>query len=327
MVTGTATDQGPAAATGSGRRAAARAMVRAAAWGLLRRALATPPGFVLVNHLHRLLSPAAKRRFFYLCCDDESFRVEGSWIVDFAGRRIVLPLHRDFDLAWTAAITFHGFDAEINQLYEELMRGPRPPRVFFDVGANYGLHSLKFLVHGVRVLSFEPNPACHPFFLDCGRRNGVWPDIRAVAVGRSPGTVTLVVPDGRTYMGTTTPEVAGRWAEKTDLAVREVPCIRLDDITEAEGLLPDLIKIDTEGSELAVLQGARRTLERARPLVVLESWVGDAGRSALFHLLAAQDYRLQGLRFGAPPSPPLTLEDFLRAEETNFLARPLHAGV
>ena len=318
--------QGPTTAATAPTPRRARAVARAAAWTAIRGALSTAPGFVLVNRLHRMLSPAAKRRFFYLCCD-ESFRVEGSWIVEFGGRSIVLPLRRDFDLAWIQAITFDGFDAEITELYERLVRSRPAPRVFFDVGANYGLHSLKFLVHGVRVLSFEPNAACHPFLLECGRRNGVQPDIRPVAVGRTAGVATLAVPDGRTYMGTTATEVAGRWHGTSDVAVQHVPCIRLDDVTEAEGLLPGLIKIDTEGSELAVLEGARRTLERARPLIVVESWPVEAGRTPLFHLLAAHDYRLHALRFGTPPSPPLSLGEFLASPATNFLARPLPPGL
>jgi FkbM family methyltransferase len=327
MGSGTTTGQGPSPATAlPARRRPARETVRAAVWAIVKGALATPPGFVLVNQVHRRLSPAAKRRFFYLAFD-ESCRVEGSWIVDFGGRRIVLPLHRDFELAWISAISFHGYDAEVTEVYERLVRSRHAPRVVFDIGANYGLHSLKFLAHGARVLSFEPNAACHAFLLECGRRNGLQPDIRPVAVGRTAGVATLVVPEGRTYLGTTAPEVAGRLRDTAAVALQPVPCIRLDDVTEREGLLPGLIKIDTEGSELAVLQGARRTLERARPLLVLESWREEIGRASLFHLLAAQDYRLHALRFGTPPSPALGLDAFLASPATNFLARPLPPGL
>lgn len=43
-------------------------------------------------------------------------------------------------------------------------------------------------------------------------------------------------------------------------------------MVEEAGEGPDLVKIDTEGSELAVLQGALGVLQRYCPLVVLESW-------------------------------------------------------
>ena len=287
----------------------------------LRRLLNTAPGLTLVNRIHRALTAAQKRRFFYLAYD-ESCRVDGPWLVDFGGRRLVLPLHRDFPLAWIAATAFHGYDTEVHELYETLVRGPERPRVFFDVGASYGLHSLKLLAHGVRVVSFEPNVDCHAFFLDACFVNGLRPDVRAVAVGRVGGLATLAFPTGRTYLGTTAPDTVERWSEAVEVVTRRVPETTLDEIADTDGLVPDLVKIDTEGSELAVLEGAETILERARPLVVLESWRASEARTPLFRLLAAHGYRLQALRFGARPSPALAFSDFLASPATNFLARP-----
>jgi FkbM family methyltransferase len=195
--------------------------------------------------------------------------------------------------------------------------------VFFDVGASYGLHSLKLLVHGVRVVSFEPNAACHDFFLESCRCNGVRPDIRGVAVGRAAGRAVLAVPGGRTYLGSTAPDVVERWGAGVPLAVEEVPAVTLDDVADADGLPPDVVKIDTEGSELAVLEGAEHVLERARPLVVLESWHASEPRVALFRLLNGRGYQLHTLRFGRPPSRALSLGQFLAAPATNFVARPM----
>ena len=299
----------------------ARDAVRRALVAWVRRAVSTRRGLILVNRLHRTLTAAQKRRFFYLCCD-EPCRVEGPWVVGFGGRRLVLPLHRDFELGWLAATGFHGYDTEIHELYEALVRSPWAPRVFLDVGANYGLHSLKLLAHGVRVVSFEPNIDCHPFFLEACRINGMQPDVRAVAVGRTAGVTTLVFPAGRTYLGTTASETVERWDDAADLVERSVPEVTLDDVVRAEALVPDLIKIDTEGSELAVLEGAETILKRMRPLVVLESWRASAARPSLFRLLAGHGYRLHALRFGTGASAGLSLDAFLASAATNFLARP-----
>lgn len=46
-----------------------------------------------------------------------------------------------------------------------------------------------------------------------------------------------------------------------------IPEMRLDDLQENSGAIPDALTIDVEGAELLVLQGARRTLETYRPLV------------------------------------------------------------
>ena len=300
-----------------------RGQLRRAARNVAQSALATvlraPGGLRLVNCLHQALSPAQKRRFFYLSADLPC-RVEGPWTVDFAGRRLVLPLRRDFDLAWATATTFHGHDTELHELYEALVRAPQPPRVFLDVGANYGLHSLKLLAHGVRVISFEPNPACQAFFTECCRRNGLRPDLRSVAVGDRAGRAELRVPRGHTWLGTTAGEVAAGWASDVEIETLHVPQVTLDEVVETDGIVPDLIKIDTEGTELAVLEGARAILENARPMLVFESWPGPPRRPAIFALLAAYGYGVHALRFATPPSAALTSAAFVNSSATNFAA-------
>jgi hypothetical protein len=50
----------------------------------------------------------------------------------------------------------------------------------------------------------------------------------------------------------------------------EVPALRLDDYYAQEKRLPDLIKMDVEGAEGSVLKGARQTIARGRPLLLVE---------------------------------------------------------
>lgn len=302
-------------------RRRARGISRALARETVRRLIGTRSGFRLVNALHRRLDADAKRRFYYAFFD-EGWRVEGRWLVDFAGRTLILPLHLDFAPSWTAAIGFHGYDLEVHQLYEALLTSPRRPRVFFDVGANYGLHSLQLLAAGARVFSFEPNPACHPWFLECCRANGLRAEIQAVAVGDRPGSVELAVPDGRTYMGTVVSSVRAGWNPGTLVKTLRVPQVTLDDVIALRGLTPDLVKIDTEGSDLAVLRGASTLLGTARPIVAFESWVGGPERGELFSLLAEAGYEIEPLRVPYREEGELERSAFLASTATNFVARP-----
>jgi hypothetical protein len=122
----------------------------------------------------------------------------------------VLPLRRDFALAWIAATGFHGYDTEMHELYESLVRGPRPLRVFYDVGASYGLHSLKLLAHGAgRVVRAEHRlppilrgvlRARRPASRPAARRG------RAVS-----GPAELRIPNGQSWLGTTAAPAARRW--------------------------------------------------------------------------------------------------------------------
>lgn len=306
-------------------KAVARRLAVVASRTALGMVLAAPGGLCAVNRLHAALSLSQKRRFFRLFFEP-GWRLEGTWTVRFAGRPIRLPLHCDFPLAWCAAVAFHGYDPEVHAFYEAVAGGPDPPRVVFDVGASYGLHSLRFLVHGARVISFEPNPDCHAYFLECCRLNGVAPALRAVALADAAGTAELVFPAGETYHGTIAPGVRARWGDRRDLVALPVPRLTLDEVAEAEGVAPDLVKIDVEGAELAVLRGARRTLDAARPRVVFESWPASGDRAAIFDLLAGAGYEVQALGLPSRDAPGLDPAGFLAAPASNFLARPRPRG-
>jgi len=76
-----------------------------------------------------------------------------------------------------------------------------------------------------------------------------------------------------------------------------VPTITLDDFMAERGLgRLGLIKIDVEGAERRVLDGARRTLETCKPRLVFESGHESAGdRAAIADLLDGAGYDLVGL--------------------------------
>jgi FkbM family methyltransferase len=282
--------------------------------------LAMPGGVGLVNRLHGKLPLAQKQRLFF-ACGGRSFRVEGTWSVEFAGRTLTLPLHRDFAPAWPLALAFHGHDTELHQFYEWLIRSA-PPRVVFDVGASYGLHSLRFLAHGVYTVSFEPNPACHAYLRECGVLNGLRPEIHGAAVADDSGSAELAAPMNETYLGTIMRDVKDRWGGRSDVTTMTVPKLSLDDFVATSALVPDLVKIDAEGSALAVLRGARHLLATSQPLVVFESWRASGDRPSLFDSLTSCGYAIRPLMYPYSQTPSLSLADFGDASATNFVAEP-----
>jgi len=73
---------------------------------------------------------------------------------------------------------------------------------------------------------------------------------------------------GATLMSTTMSATIGR---RADALHEEIQVTTLDqDLAEAHLPVPDLIKVDVEGYELAVLQGAPHLLETRHPALYLE---------------------------------------------------------
>jgi FkbM family methyltransferase len=155
--------------------------------------------------------------------------------------------------------------------------------IFLDVGANSGMSAFSFRIYAPNpILSIEPNPY-HDRDLKFVKRILRRHDYLICAAGAQPAMLTLHVP---VYRGTplTTEaslmreEVAGsvslrqRLGDRMDdghfeiRAVR-VPVRRLDDLQ----LEPDFVKLDVQGAELDVLRGLTETLERHRPVLLIET--------------------------------------------------------
>lgn len=64
-------------------------------------------------------------------------------------------------------------------------------------------------------------------------------------------------------------------SDQDQIEVLDVALERLDDLIPAD-LRIDLLKIDVEGAELKVMEGAVGTLERCRPIVIFEYGLGSA---------------------------------------------------
>lgn len=133
---------------------------------------------------------------------------------------------------------------------------------FFDVGACVGeitrlaLETSDIQAHDIH--AFEPNPASLAPLNDLGVK------VRPVAVGDSPGEATLytaVAPGQADALGSLRrrelehQQIRHGWSEYT------VEVITIDDYMADQGVHGiDLLKIDVEGHEAAVLRGAQSAI-------------------------------------------------------------------
>lgn len=149
-----------------------------------------------------------------------------------------------------------------------------PGGTFFDVGANVGLVTIEVLgrAQSPRVHAFEP----HPDNVAALRRNLLLNppgrvEVVEAAVGEAPGSATLLVSANPNESGWHRIGSGTEAETPTDGAI-DVSVTALDAYAKANGIdHVDVLKIDAEGSELGVLEGARDLLSRqAIELVILE---------------------------------------------------------
>jgi FkbM family methyltransferase len=138
-----------------------------------------------------------------------------------------------------------------------------------DVGANQGFFAYALAAVADRVVAFEPNPDYAAFarWMLRGRA-----EAHEIALSDAPGRGTFFVPvsgEGMVlHLAGSLKKTHDQFPAITTFAVKIATLDSLD--------LADVrfIKVDVEGSEREVLDGARATLARDRPIMLLELLAG-----------------------------------------------------
>jgi FkbM family methyltransferase len=174
-------------------------------------------------------------------------------------------------------------------LYEpEAMKSIRrlvnPGDCCIDVGANLGYYTISlanWIGPSGLVVAFEPFPGNFAILeknVHLNRLQNVI--LEPSALSGCNGSLQLIY--GVKEQISATPSLGGYAVEGERVSIN-VPTRRLDDYAAQLGRVPDFIKIDVEGAELAVLEGARRTLAVVRPtlLVEIHDWGTDESEKVL----------------------------------------------
>ncbi|HEV3039162.1 MAG TPA: FkbM family methyltransferase [Candidatus Angelobacter sp.] len=146
-----------------------------------------------------------------------------------------------------------------------------PGSVTYDVGANVGFLTIvaaRLAGSSGQVFAFEPLPQNFRQLERNARLNG-FDHVKAknVALANRDGSAVFLVSRSPTWGKLAS--VSGETAEEIGKA--EVAVRRLDSVVQADCLpLPNLIKIDVEGAETEVLDGALATIQKARPILLIE---------------------------------------------------------
>jgi FkbM family methyltransferase len=129
-------------------------------------------------------------------------------------------------------------------------------RICIDIGANVGLWSCDLVEKFEKVIAFEPVKD----FIECYRKN-VKKDnffVYECALGREESYIKMNIVEGNT---------GHTHIDKNSIGKGNIPLKTLDSFNFTN---VDLIKIDVEGYENDILQGALHTIEYNKPVLVIE---------------------------------------------------------
>jgi FkbM family methyltransferase len=131
-----------------------------------------------------------------------------------------------------------------------------------DIGANVGLWSRDFVGSFKRVIAFEPVA----LFRECLEHNvqGKNFEVHPIALGDQDTQGTMIITEDNSGHSHLDPATMGSGSVKV---------VRLDTLNFHD---VSYIKIDCEGYEYRILQGAEQTIRRCKPVVVIEQKPHDA---------------------------------------------------
>lgn len=176
---------------------------------------------------------------------------------------------------------------------------------FVDIGANVGNHSLfaAKMLGAKRVLPFEPNTLAFRLLILNTILNGAQRQIAFDYLGYGASDL----PDQGFGM---TERDFNLGAARMVEGGGDIPTLRPDDVLRDEK--PHVIKIDVEGMEMAVLRGLQKTVQKHRPILLVEC------DRANIHDFA--DWRLAHAY-----AIPVSIKHY--AENRNFLLVPEERGI
>jgi FkbM family methyltransferase len=188
------------------------------------------------------------------------------------------------------------------EVYEYIMKMPEGA-VFFDLGASIGNFSLFSAAHGLKTYSFEADPKNFEA-LELNRRANDFPELRTFEIAISDGGNLHEV-----LMSNSKKQRRGDHHKVLKVLENSAPgsvlghldtehivkTLSLDQAIEQLKLpVPDYMKIDIDGSEVAFFKGAAKTLANPRLKgFMIELYKGSPFYSRLLQTLAAANFELE----------------------------------
>ena len=127
--------------------------------------------------------------------------LSGNIKIKFNGIKISIPHDEGKLFNLGTAFSYLGHDFEVKKCYVDIVNNFNI-KTFYDVGANYGQHSILMMSQGLNCYSFEPNKNCYSHLIKTAKYNNFSNyELIKKAVGSKTGKVFLNFNPKETWNG------------------------------------------------------------------------------------------------------------------------------
>lgn len=248
--------------------------------------------------------------------------------IEFYGRVVDLPVF-DAYTKWMAedhsAPNYKGwYEPSLTQLLEKLMPDHNN---FLDVGSHLGYFSVLFAsVEGKYAYAIELDPNNYKKQQKYIGRSGSAARITSVNIGFSNEESLVEMPLGTQAACASS---LARSGEKGAVKTKPVHVVTIDNFLQQTGFAPTLLKIDVEGFEYQVLEGAKSYILNKKPSMIIEihtSYIERYGHTAkqIFEELHGQGYHLYAFEDHRAPTPSKLVQIEHPLESRNYCIFACH---
>ena len=154
-----------------------------------------------------------------------------------------------------------------------------------DIGANLGLFTYFMSTYSKKVIAIEPNPLPLRYLYDLVEDNV---EILPIAAGNKDKKIELIIPKskkGWSSNGASLKANDYKQSNKVNVLCRKIDSLKISDLA--------LIKIDVEGFEKEVIEGAKETIKLQKPNLIIENEIiHHDDPTSLFSILINFGYKI-----------------------------------
>lgn len=245
----------------------------------------------MISHFNAWYEGTNHKRAFAIERRLKPPRFDYTWKINVGNRPINFTYYKgERKEAFHFPLSYKINDQPLKAIEQLLHQHYAADKVYFDVGANFGLRSLFYLVNGRICYLFEPNEECNVLTKRLFEQNNFTNGKLVTKIVGPENKMVKFYISSSSYLSSVYKEHV---VELQDLKKEvELEQITIDDFIEKEGLQHKvgIIKVDVEGLEYEVCLGARRLLESESVCLLVEILPTSRNKDQLFTFLQERGY-------------------------------------